>query len=183
LAPRTPADPSFDLPERQSDLEQLRKNNRLERCFEYSQAVPTLSSSAISQWKPKRMFKNFRRNSKKVSREMISIADLHETPIVFLTSHCRPFHPGELEGPGSKAKYVAYKGLYFVAGFQHRLIYLLNDDLRTLCRREGIPLIDSAEFLSTLPQGEIFRDPFHLAPHIEEKHGRYIYDELRRLGL
>jgi hypothetical protein len=68
---------------------------------------------------------------------LIEIARLHETPIVFLTTHRRPYHPAEPPFSDGKTPYAAYKGKYLLAGFQHRVVDLTNDIIRAVCRREG----------------------------------------------
>jgi hypothetical protein len=114
-------------------------------------------------------------------RNLIGIAKLHATPIVFLTTHARQNRVTDPDFLSGRRNYLAYLGRYYLAGFQHRLIESLNDLIRATCKRERVPLIDSAAYLASLPQEGLFMDQTHIRNDLEEAHGKFIYHELKKL--
>jgi hypothetical protein len=165
-----------------ADLDNWRRNRRMQELLRYNLTqLGVLFSSEIPREATEDIAR-FETEYEEGLLGLIEIARLFDKPIAFLTTHRRPHRPDEPGFHDPNSRLAAYKGKYLLAGFQHRVTDLTNRTLRSVCQREGVPLVDSAAYLNSLPQEELFLDAFHLQYRYEAWHGKFIYDQLKQLG-
>lgn len=169
------------LRRRRTDLYLQNKNRILEKMRDLSSPGPDSICTDQLPQEAKDYFSALHYEYVNALTNLIGIAKMHETPLVFLTTGRRVDPLNRMEVEKQKTFTPAYLGIYYLACFQTQLIDTLNDTLRAICSKEGVPLVDSAAYLAGLPQGDLFIDSIHIQWRHEVDHGKFIYNELTEL--
>jgi hypothetical protein len=168
---------------RKADLRVREINLARNRLVDYNR--PTVENPVCSESIPAEMERDLeilQGHYREGIQGLIDACRERELSVFLMTSECRPYSPGD---PAfEEERFLSlYQGKYIFACFQHRLQRMANDWLREMAAEEGVPLIDSAQYIRSRGGDQLFVDFIHLKVGQERPHGAFVLGELRRHGV